>query len=69
MFTLEEFRGGQVSVPAMDAEAVPECCFSCPCLAYKEFSVGDGLYYYYCGYSWRDETDRRHPACLPLRSC
>jgi len=64
MITLEEFRTGQLSIPVTDLDSIPDCCFACPSLAYKEFSVGQGLYYYFCGYYWQDETTRRLPPCL-----
>lgn len=50
MISLEEFRSGAYSLPAADLDEVLSLCFSCVYLAYKEFSVGDGLYYYFCSY-------------------
>jgi hypothetical protein len=44
---MEEFRFGILSLPATDAEDIPPGCFTCPCLAYKEFSMteANGLLY------------------------
>jgi hypothetical protein len=62
MIPVEAFRTGQWSIPGADLDELPPCCWECSCLAYKEFSVGDGLYYYYCSYSWQDNPSQ--PPCL-----
>jgi hypothetical protein len=64
MITLEQFRTGEYSLPASDLDEIPAICFACAYLAYKEFSVGDGLYYYFCGYYWPERISRTEPACL-----
>jgi hypothetical protein len=64
MLRIEEFCTGQVSIPAPDADDVPSCCFTCAYLSYKEFSVGDGLYYYFCGYNWHEGITLNVPPCL-----
>lgn len=48
MVGLEEFRTGAYSLPATDRDEDFAPCFSCVYLFYKEFSVGEGLYYYFC---------------------
>jgi len=60
----EEFRTGQISIPAPDADDVPGCCFTCASLSYKEFSVGEDLCYYFCGYLWQDKISPTGPPCL-----
>jgi hypothetical protein len=65
MITLDEFRTGQLSVPGMDADDVPACCFSCLYLSHKEFSTGaDDAFYYFCAYSWPDRISTTAPPCL-----
>jgi hypothetical protein len=68
MISLEEFRSGAYSLPASDLDEAFSLCFSCPYLSYKEFSVGDGLYYYFCSYYWPDRISRSinqtAPPCL-----
>jgi len=66
MITLEEFRTGQYRVPAPDVDDLPPCCFTCVYLAFKEFSVGEGLYYYFCGYGWQDRIRQAAPPCLEI---
>lgn len=65
MSTIAEFRTGQCSIPVTDLDDIPACCFRCVFLLYKEFSVGDGLYYYYCGYHLQDNLTQNAPACAP----
>ena len=38
MLNVEELRTGQVSLPVIDADDLPYCCFSCNYLFGKEFS-------------------------------
>ena len=64
MIGLEEFRTGLVSLPAPDLDEGLSLCFSCEYLSYKEFSVGDGLYYYFCSYYWPERIGRTPPPCL-----
>lgn len=47
MISLDEFRTGAYSLPAADLDEDLSLCSSCPYLSYKEFSVGDGLYYFF----------------------
>ncbi len=65
----EEFRLGTVSLPAPDADDLPEVCLACPYLAHKEFSTGaDGLYYYFCAYHHgQDRSSPARPPCLEAR--
>jgi hypothetical protein len=63
MIRVAEFSTGQLSVPGADADDLPECCFACAYLAYKEFSVGDGAFYYFCGCPWQAEISLAVPAC------
>jgi hypothetical protein len=65
MIRIDEFRTGEISLPATDADDVPPACFACVYLSYKEFSMGDGLYYYHCGYHSQDRTGQPGPPCLP----
>ena len=66
MLSLDEFRTGQLSIPSLDEDALPPCCFACVYLSYKEFSAhyGDGLFYYCCAYFWPDRLNQTVPACL-----
>ena len=64
MISLEEFRTGAYSLPAADLDEGFYLCFSCVYLSYKEFSVGDGLYYYFCSYYWPERTGYPQPPCL-----
>jgi hypothetical protein len=64
MITLEQFRSGEFSLPSSDLDEIPALCLSCSYLAYKEFSVGDGIYYYFCGYYWGEGFTRTEPPCL-----
>jgi hypothetical protein len=64
MITLEQFRTGEFSLPSSDLDEIPAVCFSCSYLAHKEFSVGDGIYYYFCGYYWPGGITRTAPPCL-----
>ena len=64
MISLDEFRTGAYSLPAADLDEELSLCSSCPYLSYKEFSVGDGLYYYFCSYHWPDKITRTTPPCL-----
>jgi hypothetical protein len=65
MVTLEEFRTGQYSIPAEDADDVPSCCFTCVYLMHKEFSVGcRDNFYYFCAYYWPDKLTQTKPCCL-----
>jgi len=60
----EEFRTGLVSLPSSETDEVPECCFSCLHLAYKEFSMNEGLFYYYCAYGDATPLTAALPPCL-----
>ncbi len=64
MLSTQEFRLGHLSLPADDADALPEVCCSCPYLYSKEFSIGEGFVYLCCGYlaAPRGEGDLR-PNC------
>lgn len=64
MISLEEFRTGTYSLPAADLDEDFSLCFSCVYLSYKEFSVGDGLYYYFCSYYWPGRISQTTPPCL-----
>ncbi len=66
MLRVEDFRTGSLSLPATEADEVPTGCFTCPYLAYKEFSMNeaDGLYYYYCAYHTPGRLTRQEPPCL-----
>lgn len=64
MISLEEFRSGAYSLTPADLDEFFSRCFSCVYLSYKEFSVGEGLYYYFCGYNWPDRISRATPPCL-----
>jgi hypothetical protein len=64
VISLEEFRTGAYSLPAGDLDEDLSLCFSCFYLSYKEFSLGDGLYYYFCSYSWPDKMTSTTPPCL-----
>ncbi len=63
MIRVEEFLTGQLSVPVADADDLPPGCFGCPYFAYKEFSVGDGAYYYFCGYHVAEKVSPAVAAC------
>jgi hypothetical protein len=64
MQNLDEFSTGQVSLPAIDADDLPACCFACPYLFGKEFSVGEGFTYLCCGYLLTERTgDDPSPKC------
>jgi hypothetical protein len=64
MISPEEFRPGELSVPAADVDDLSPHCLACGYLAYKEFSVGHGLVYYFCGYYWQDKMTPKLPPCL-----
>jgi len=64
LITVEEFRSGAYSLPASDLDEFFSLCFSCVFLSLKEFSVGDGLYYYFCIYNWADRINRTTPPCF-----
>lgn len=63
MPSLDEFRTGQVSLPAEDADDLPVCCRSCMYLYAKEFSVGEGVAYLCCGYFLAERTGEAAPPC------
>jgi hypothetical protein len=65
ILSLEEFRSGRVSLPVIDADELPPCCFSCRYLYGKEFSIGEGATYLCCGYHLTVRTDEdASPNCL-----
>ena len=64
MVSLEEFRTGAYCLPAPDLDEALSLCFACAYLSYKEFSIGDGLYYFFCSYSWPDKMSHLIPPCL-----
>ena len=66
MIDLADFRTGLVSLPAIDGDDLPPCCFACPFLFQKEFSVnqGDDLFYFACAYSLPDKLNQAVPPCL-----
>jgi hypothetical protein len=66
MVSLEEFRTGSLSLPSTEADEVPPGCFTCPFLAYKEFSMNEaeGLYYYFCAYYTPGRLSQEVPPCL-----
>lgn len=65
MLTCAEFRTGAVSLPVSEADAVPECCFACPCLQQKAFSTSEEAVYLYCSYYDADAHTPVPPPCLP----
>lgn len=66
MLSVAEFRTGSLSLPATEGDEVPPCCFACPYLAYKEFSMNEaeGLYYYYCAYHTPGRLPQEAAPCL-----
>ena len=65
MIRADDFRPGDVSVPGIDADDLPDCCFRCAYLLTKEFSVSsDGQFYYFCAYNWPDKITQTVPPCL-----
>ena len=62
--TADEFRTVLISLPGGDVDDLPLCCLECRLLLPKEFSVGDGLTYYFCGHAWQDEPMQFRPRCL-----
>jgi hypothetical protein len=63
---VDEFRTGLVSLPGGDLDDLPPCCLECGLLLPKEFSVGDGIVYYFCGYAWQSDPDGSALPCLPV---
>ena len=57
---------GDISLPADDADDLPECCWRCVYLLHKEFSVSyvDGQVFLFCAYSWPDKLTDITPPCL-----
>jgi hypothetical protein len=68
MLNPDEFRTGQYSIPSYDADDLPEYCFACNYLAYKEFSTssGEGLFYYFCAYFADVREAAPTPPCLVI---
>jgi hypothetical protein len=65
MIGVDEFRAGRFSIPAIDGDDLPSCCFTCPYLSYKGFSTAaDDIFYYYCAYSLSDKISPTIPPCL-----
>lgn len=66
MFSLEDFRIGQLALSFADADELPHCCLACIYLLYGETDVCfcDSAYFYYCGYSWPDKLTQTVPPCL-----
>jgi hypothetical protein len=60
----DQFRSGAISLPGGDLDDLPSCCRECRLLLPKEFSVGEGLVYYFCGYAWQDEPTAFDLPCL-----
>jgi len=66
MIRAEDFMRGELSVPSTDADDLPECCWRCPFLQYKEFStsIGEGLFYYFCAYNMAEREASSPPGCF-----
>ena len=65
MMIVEEFRTGHVSLPAIDTDDLPSCCFACPYLFAKEISVGEEVAYLWCGYLMTERTrNLTRPVCV-----
>ncbi|MBW1991181.1 MAG: hypothetical protein JRI59_03455 [Deltaproteobacteria bacterium] len=66
MLRTDDFRRGDVSLPSLDADDLPECCWRCVYLMTKDFSVNyaDSLFYYCCAYNWPDKLTDVPPPCL-----
>jgi len=65
---LAEFLAGGYSLPAADADELPECCFRCIYLQAKGFSVAlSDTSYYFCAYFWPDKLTHTVPPCLEER--
>jgi hypothetical protein len=65
MMNLDEFRAGGLSIPSVDGDDLPSCCFACPYLSYKGFSTAaDDIFYYCCAYSLSDKISQAFPPCL-----
>jgi len=62
---LDNFRAGAYSLPAADADELPDCCFRCVYLQVKGFSVSlSDTFYYFCAYNWPDKLTDTVPPCL-----
>lgn len=65
MIRLDEFRAGGLSIPSIDGDDLPSCCFACPYLSHKGFSTAaDDIFYYCCVYSWPEKISQTIPPCL-----
>ena len=66
MIPADDFRTGLLSIPHIDGDDLPSCCFRCVYLVTKEFSVSyqDGAFYYHCAYSLPDRLNQSVPPCL-----